>query len=274
MEYVHDLFNFLPNELIIKIDSNLLPENFHGDRHKMMKLSTIIHEILDSMGIASAKAQGLLKPITSGDKLRNSSHAVYLSMENYNNKKYIVGLLKMGQKNLYLYDGAGNLHERKTMCVLDFYIHETKQRMGHGKVLYDYMLQDLRVIPHQLAIDKPSENFLSFLYKHYGLHKIIPQSNNYVLFQEFFDLPNIGTSDIPNETNIEHQEQHSLDEQKLFEKQSTDHYRFPSFGRHAAFKQPSSIGQILDPTRNLSYKNLDQSGVQFHHKRFYMDYNL
>lgn len=38
-----------------------------------------------------------------------------------------------------------------------------------------------------MAIDKPSVKFLSFLHKHYGLEKIYPQNNNFVLFDGFFD---------------------------------------------------------------------------------------
>jgi hypothetical protein len=37
-----------------------------------------------------------------------------------------------------------------------------------------------------LAIDRPSEKFLGFLYKHYGLEKILPQANNFVVFEGFF----------------------------------------------------------------------------------------
>lgn len=38
------------------------------------KVNTVLHEL----GWASAKAQGLQKPITSGEKLRNSEHILYL----------------------------------------------------------------------------------------------------------------------------------------------------------------------------------------------------
>lgn len=40
--------------------------------------------------------------------------------------------------------------------------------------------------PQHLAIDKPSPKFLSFLHKHYGLETIIPQMNNFVVFDGFF----------------------------------------------------------------------------------------
>lgn len=41
-----------------------------------------------------------------------------------------------------------------------------------------------------MAIDKPSPKLLSFLHKHYGLETIIPQMNNFVIFEGFFDNRN------------------------------------------------------------------------------------
>ena len=59
------------------------------------------------MGNASAKAQSLRGPITSGDKLRSQSeHIVYLLIDRECNagRGSVVGLLKMGKKNLFLLD--------------------------------------------------------------------------------------------------------------------------------------------------------------------------
>jgi alpha-tubulin N-acetyltransferase 1 len=53
----------------------------------------------------------------------------------------VVGLLKVGRKKLFVFDSAGVHHEMKPLCVLDFYVHESKQRMGCGKALYEYMLR-------------------------------------------------------------------------------------------------------------------------------------
>lgn len=39
----------------------------------------------------------------------------------------------------------------------------------------------------KLAIDRPSEKFLSFMNKYYGLTDIIPQNNKFVVFEGFFD---------------------------------------------------------------------------------------
>ena len=37
-----------------------------------------------------------------------------------------------------------------------------------------------------LAIDRPSPKFLSFLQKHYNLSATVPQVNNFVIFNGFF----------------------------------------------------------------------------------------
>lgn len=60
---------------------------------------------------------------------------------NFSGKGSVVGLLKVGRKKLFVFDAAGVHHEMKPLCVLDFYVHESKQRMGCGKALYEYMLR-------------------------------------------------------------------------------------------------------------------------------------
>nr|CAD7403551.1 unnamed protein product [Timema cristinae] len=190
--------NNLFKEKIVKLKYDLLPNGFRGERRDMIDCASKISQILDDMGRASAIAQGLNKPITSGERLRNSEHLVYLLIDPedmydhgwtcvvFRGKGTVVGLLKVGSKNLYVYDHTGAHHEVKPLCVLDFYVHESKQRMGLGKILYEHMLKEANVLPQDLAIDKPSENFLAFLFKYYGLEHIIPQSNNYVVFDGFF----------------------------------------------------------------------------------------
>ena len=52
-----------------------------------------------------------------------------------------VGILRVGQKKLFVYDRDGNNHELEPLCVLDFYVHESRQRTGCGKKLFQFMLQ-------------------------------------------------------------------------------------------------------------------------------------
>lgn len=53
----------------------------------------------------------------------------------------MVGFVKVGAKHLYVYDSHGQVHERTPVCVLDFYVHESKQRSGYGKKLFEAMLE-------------------------------------------------------------------------------------------------------------------------------------
>ncbi|NWV55799.1 ATAT acetyltransferase, partial [Daphoenositta chrysoptera] len=80
----------------------------------------------------------------------------------------------------------GSHVEVEPLCVLDFYIHESQQRRGLGRELFREMLQRERVQPEKLAVDRPSEKLLGFLRKHFGLCDLIPQVNNFVIFEGFF----------------------------------------------------------------------------------------
>lgn len=143
-------------------------------------------DILDKMGKASAVAQSLHEIITSSEKLANSDgeQKVYFLCDFASNQ--VVGLLKIGKKKLFVYDQAGVIHELNPICVLDFYIHESRQRVGCGKILFEAMLAEEHVQPRHLAIDRPSDKFLYFLRKYYNLTQMIPQVNNFVVFDGFF----------------------------------------------------------------------------------------
>lgn len=80
----------------------------------------------------------------------------------------MTGLLKVGTKNLYVFDQNGDTKMVPAECVLDFYIHESRQRAGLGKEMFELMLEQENVEPAKLAIDRPSDKFLAFLRKHYG----------------------------------------------------------------------------------------------------------
>jgi alpha-tubulin N-acetyltransferase 1 len=59
-----------------------------------------------------------------------------------------------------------------------------------GKVLFEHMcLAEGVSSPARLAIDRPSAKFLGFLRKHYGLTDYEPQTNNFVVFNLYFDEP-------------------------------------------------------------------------------------
>jgi len=88
------------------------------------------------MGSASAKAQKLPQVITTAGKLFSSDNRLYLRA----NGKQVVGLLKVGKRNLFINSGSGAVKEIKPLCVLDFYVHESMQRGGHGRALFEKML--------------------------------------------------------------------------------------------------------------------------------------
>lgn len=113
----------------------------------------------------------------------------------------------MGTKNLYVFDPNGETKQVNAPCVLDFYVHESRQRAGHGKKLFAAMLEEEHYDPSKLAIDRPSEKLIGFLQKHYGsyinpfifeynfnifispikgLNRTIPQMNNFVVYEGFF----------------------------------------------------------------------------------------
>lgn len=145
-----------------------------------------ITEIMDSMGKASAVAQELHTIITNAERLRTSEgQRVYVLTDFESNQ--VVGLLKVGHKKLFIFDDKGTQHEMHCPCILDFYVHESRQRQGYGKHLFEFMLHVEAVPVQHFAIDRPSDKLLFFLKKHYGLSKIIRQVNNFVVFDSFFE---------------------------------------------------------------------------------------
>lgn len=106
----------------------------------------------------------------------------------------VLGFIKVGLKKLFLRDALFNYHEVTPLCVLDFYVHETIQRQGLGKQLFEYMLNFEKKNAKELAYDRPSPKLISFLRKHYGLADYLKQNNNFIVFDEFFQL-------VPNDYN-------------------------------------------------------------------------
>mmetsp|Transcript_18976 Transcript_18976/g.33933 ORF Transcript_18976/g.33933 Transcript_18976/m.33933 type:complete len:387 (-) Transcript_18976:34-1194(-) len=151
-----------------------------------------IYEIINKIGAASSRAQGLGAIITTANKLCMNVYTgqrLYLLRDPKSDFR-ACGILKIGRKKLFLRNNSGRVRELNAMCVLDFYIHESCQRKGLGRRLFSYMLKLERLPAYKFAIDRPSHKFLSFLRRHYGLSKYTPQTNNFVVFQEYFN----GTS--------------------------------------------------------------------------------
>ncbi|KAK3932042.1 Alpha-tubulin N-acetyltransferase [Frankliniella fusca] len=257
-------FNFSVNALfkekIVKVKNNLQLENYASDRRGDGDVVSKVSTVLDQMGIVSAKAQKLSVAITSAAKLRNTDHVVYVMTDPDGNKGHgtVVGILKVGSKKLFIYDLTGVQWEMEPLCVLDFYIHESKQRTGCGRLLFDYMLKDQGVSPNHLALDQPSESFLSFMCKHYGLDSIIPQINSFVIYDSFFEgrldkgrgSSNHGAGS-KNRTTVQ-----SVKALSRSHEPTT-----PSYGRHSAKKAGSVMAEYMQDPSLMSQNGNRQNSL-------------
>ena len=139
---------------------------------------------VDAMAMLSCRAQRLAEPISTAEKLHsNPGQRLYMMFDQA--AHLAVGILKVGRKHLFIMDVARQ-HEIEPLCVLDFYVHESRQRSGFGRELFEHVLRAEGVEPHRLAYDRPSPKLLGFLRKHYGLSRYTPQPNNFVLFADYF----------------------------------------------------------------------------------------
>ncbi|XP_050537338.1 alpha-tubulin N-acetyltransferase 1-like isoform X2 [Daktulosphaira vitifoliae] len=206
------------------------------------QLKAALSIIIDKMGTASGIAQELKIPITSAEKLEHSDHIIYLMIETSSEgNPIIVGLLKMGWKKLYLFDKKGSRSEDMVYCLLDFYIHETRQRHGYGITLLNYMLKDNQIQAKKLAIDQPTNKLLQFMWKHFHLSKLVNQGNNFVIYEEFFDSSNDTLSEVHSENR------------------SCGYKNQPTFGRHGAARQQDCMAQILYGNKEAMYLDYVQN---------------
>ncbi|EDW78268.1 uncharacterized protein Dwil_GK16341 [Drosophila willistoni] len=203
VDFNFDIRPFFPQPIIrVHMDQVATPGNrmrISPRSDAALKLSAII----DRMGQLSAVAQGLSRPVTSADRL-SSNQTIYLlaDTQSKGSRLLVTGLLKVGTKNLYLFDERGERRKLdQTPAILDFYVHESRQRHGLGKRLFENMLAEKCWTPLKCSVDRPSEKFLTFLKKHYGLVRTIPQANNFVLFEGFFgDADNADSLAMPKLT--------------------------------------------------------------------------
>ncbi|KAF9418403.1 Alpha-tubulin N-acetyltransferase 1 [Podila epigama] len=121
----------------------------------------------------------------SGAETQNFGSSVRITSREQERGVYVAGMLKIGEKKLFVIDKAGTIHEQEVCCVLDFYIDSSCQRRGHGKLLFDYMLKAEAIEPNQIAYDRPSPKLYQFLSKHFGLCRHLPQPNQFAIFEGF-----------------------------------------------------------------------------------------
>lgn len=155
-----------------------------------------IGKILDLMGYESAKAQGLGNSVTFASCLADHpSYRVYLLVE----EKVVYGIIKVGVKTLFLHAGKnGGMKKYEPFCLLDFYIHNSVQRSGYGKKLFEYMLEQEGAKVEGLAYDNPTQSMNNFLKRHYGLESCCDQANSFVTLEGFFESNDDGSAKDPN----------------------------------------------------------------------------
>lgn len=147
-------------------------------------------DIMEEMGAQSAEAQGLRQVLTNYQKMQVAGTRLYVATQKVDGRALVVGILKMGSKNLFVRTQNSQLRELQPLCCLDFYVHYSTQRCGIGKRLFEAMLEAEQVQPHKIAYDRPSPKLIGFLAKHYNLRAFTPQENNFVVFHQYFeDLP-------------------------------------------------------------------------------------
>ena len=143
------------------------------------------HE-LKQLGERSGVAQILNGPITSAKKLvQNPDQVLFLARERVNGRA--VGYIKFGPKDLFFYTKSGVVKSmRGQVCLLDFYVDDSMQRRGLGRILFDEMIRYLNG-PHPsfLAYDRPSPKLIGFMAKHFGLVSPDLQPNKYTIFEGF-----------------------------------------------------------------------------------------
>merc|ERR1719489_404402 len=72
---------------VVKVTSDLLPVGYNGHVKSMQEIQNRVSSMLDGMGQASARAQDLRQPITSGAKLRmQDEHTVYFLLDRVENQ--------------------------------------------------------------------------------------------------------------------------------------------------------------------------------------------
>jgi alpha-tubulin N-acetyltransferase 1 len=136
------------------------------------------------IGRESSRAQGLRSIITSSSRFfASSDNKIFLKVEG----PKLVGFIKTGIRKLFYSNEIGRIIEMSPLCLLDFYVHESCQRSGFGKEIYEFMLRCENTTANKIAIDRPSMKSLTFMRKHYNLSDYIPQNNNFVVYRQYFD---------------------------------------------------------------------------------------
>ncbi len=98
-------------------------------------------DAVDELGILSGASQCLRHPITTSSSLGSLSNGDRLYVLCSESGSQLRGYIRVDMKHLFhVCYQCGAMVERDVLCVLDFYIHFTVQRMGFGKELFQGMV--------------------------------------------------------------------------------------------------------------------------------------
>jgi GNAT superfamily N-acetyltransferase len=154
----------------------------------------LLANAVDAMGVRSGKAQGLRGAITRWSALQGNGNRLFLAI----GKGTVRGLLRVGERQLFVQRDPkrGGYDQISPTCVLDFYVHESCQRGGVGRTLFDAMLSHEGLAAHQLGYDRPSTKLIAFCGRHFGLHRYTPQANHFVVFEEYWAAKRTPSADV------------------------------------------------------------------------------
>ncbi|KHN85645.1 Alpha-tubulin N-acetyltransferase 1 [Toxocara canis] len=158
-----------------------------------------LYSAIDELALLSAKAMQLRQPLTTCEKIVNADNVLYIMWEKDEQKgvSRLIGMLKVGRKQLFLYDREMKTYEGELLALLDFYVHFSYQRQGYGKKLFEFMLHYERIAAHDVAFDNPTVTLLAFMAKHYGLTDAIWQNTNFVVFPQLFGAITVDDASAP-----------------------------------------------------------------------------
>jgi alpha-tubulin N-acetyltransferase 1 len=152
---------------------------------KLGGVSQSFISLVNDLGSASSRAQGLPHVITTFDTFTSDGNTLYILLSD--DHTTALGFLKVGPRHLFLWDRMGHQRELELLCLLDFFTFPNEQRKGYGRRMIDRMLREEHCEMKCIPIDRPSSLCLQFMKKHFGLSKYIVQANKFVVFDEFWE---------------------------------------------------------------------------------------
>eukprot|EP00002_Diphylleia_rotans_P015941 TRINITY_DN3090_c0_g1_i1.p1 TRINITY_DN3090_c0_g1~~TRINITY_DN3090_c0_g1_i1.p1 ORF type:complete len:459 (-),score=104.16 TRINITY_DN3090_c0_g1_i1:229-1605(-) len=201
-------------------------------KHRIDALAVII----DAIGSASAKAQGIGPPSTAMNKFLNSADKLYIAPFP---PWAVAGFLRVRRQRISAKTESQTSQEAEVVCILDFYVVEKLQHTGVGYLLVQRMLLEEKISPARIAIEKPTKEALAFFQKYFQLKNPALQPSNIVVFEQFFsEAASIAAWDAFN--SIRHDTRSTSSEPVIYISSSmlNPAARTPSAGRRKGVQSP------------------------------------